>query len=338
MSSLPDAQLAVIGRNIDRLVTVEARISDYSRGVIANLHAAACEAQGGGPLSMLGARAILRELGPGKCVFITTGAGDPRFLPAGETDGPPGVAALALAIHMATGAAPILLTEAAFVENLAATALAIGLGLRDGEVALTTPYTTAVLPLAADDAAPAEAERYLSRFKPAMVIAIEKIGPNPEGIAHTASGKPAAADRARAEVLFDLAAAAKIPSLGIGDNGNEIGFGKILDAVRRYKPHGDRLGTRVATDVLVAANTSNWGAYAIEAALAALLGRPEIMHTPELERRMLEACVAAHGVDGSTGRHIMAVDGMPAEVHYGLVAMLGCIVRNGLVEGFKRAF
>ena len=103
------AQLALIGRNIDRLVTVEARISPTSRNVIANLHEAACAAQGGGPLSMLAAQQILKNLGPGKAVFITTGAGDPRFLPAGETDGPPGVAALALAIHAATGAVPLLL-------------------------------------------------------------------------------------------------------------------------------------------------------------------------------------------------------------------------------------
>ncbi len=105
------AQLALIGRHIDRLVTVEARISPTSRNVIVNLYEAACAAQGGGPLSMLAAQQIVKHLGPGKTVFLTTGAGDPRFLPAGETDGPPGVAALALAIHAATGAMPLLFTE-----------------------------------------------------------------------------------------------------------------------------------------------------------------------------------------------------------------------------------
>jgi hypothetical protein len=34
----------------------------------------------------------------------------------------------------------------------------------------------------------------------------------------------------------------------------------------------------------------------------------------------------------------MQVDGMPAEVSYAIVTMLGCIVRNGLLTGFKRAF
>jgi hypothetical protein len=336
--AVDDKQLGVIGDNIDRLVTVEARISGSSRGVIAHLYGAARSAQGGGPLSMLAARQIVGNLAPGRTVFLTTGAGDPRFMPAGETDGPPGVAALALAVHLATGAVPILLTEAPFVENLSATALAAGLGLRPPEVALTTAFMTCVLPLAHDETAEAQAKDYLDRFKPAMLISIEKLGPNPDGIAHSSTGTPTASTRARAEVLFDLAASRRIPSLGIGDNGNEIGFGLIIDAVRQYKPNGERLATRVKTDVLFPANTSNWGAYAVEAALAVITGRPEIMHGADIERRMIEACVTTHGVDGSTGRHVMAVDGMPAEVHTAIVTMLNCIVRNGLVEPFRRAF
>lgn len=331
-------QLDLIGRHIDRLVTVEARISPNSRNVIVHLYEAACAAQGGGPLSMLAARQVLQHLGPGKVVFLTTGAGDPRFLPAGETDGPPGVAALALAIHAATGAVPILLTEAPFCENLAATTLAVGLGIRPTEHALNTAYTTAVLPLAHDESAEQQAASYLDTFQPAMVISIEKIGPNKHGFAHTSTGTPTAADRARAECLFDEATRRGIPSLGIGDNGNELGFGLIADAVAKYKPNGERLCTRVKTDVLVPANTSNWGAYAVEAALAALVGKPELMHSAETERRMIEACVTAHGVDGSTGRHTLQVDGMPVDASCAIVTMLGCIVRNGLVSGFKRAF
>jgi hypothetical protein len=337
-SSTTAEQLALMGRHIDRLVTVEARISPTSRNVIVHLYEAACAAQGGGPLSMLAAQQILTNLGPGKTVFLTTGAGDPRFLPAGETDGPPGVAALALAIHAATGAVPLLFTEAPFCANLAATTLAAGLGIRDPQYALTTGYTTSVLPLAHDDTAEKQAALYLDTYKPAMVISIEKLGPNPQGIAHTSTGTPTAGDRARAECLFDEAAARGIPSLGIGDNGNELGFGLIADAVAKYKPNGARLCTRVKTDVLIPANTSNWGAYAVEAALAALVGKPEIMHSAEIERRMIEACVDTHAADGSTGRHILQVDGMPADVSCAVVTMLGCIVRNGLVTGFKRAF
>lgn len=287
---------------------------------------------------MLAARRILDTLSPGKVVFIVTGAGDPDFLPAGETDGPPGVAALALAIHTATAALPILLTRAAFVANVAATALACGLGIRSPDALHRVPFSAAVLPVAAGDAAEQQALDYVEQFDPAMMISIEKLGPNPDGIACSSTGTPTSAERGRAECLFDLAAARGIPTLGIGDNGNEIGFGLIRDAVAQYKPNGARLGTRVATDVLVPANTSNWGAYAVEAALAVLLDRPALMHGPEIERRMIEACVDADGVDGSTGRHVLAVDGMPMEMSCAVVTLLGGIVRNGLVRGFKRGF
>ena len=201
-----------------------------------------------------------------------------------------------------------------------------------------TPYATTILPIAADASAAGQAAGYLERFKPSLLIAVEKSGPGRDGIAYRASGNPSAPTRGHAEHLFDQAAAAELPSLGIGDNGNEIGYGLIEDAVRRHKPAGEKLATRVATTVLVAANTSNWGAYAVCAAIAALSGRAELFHDAAMERRMLEACVAANGADGSTGRHILAVDGTPGEVQYAIVTMMGAIVRNGLITGYKRPF
>ena len=325
-------------RNLDRLMTVEARISDYSRGVIQHLYAAACEAQGGGPLSLLAARLVLQHARAGQPVFIATGAGDARFMPAGETDGPLGACALAWTIHAATGAVPILLTETMFQANLTATALAASLGVRDPELAMQTPYATTILPIAADDGAAEQARGYLDRFQPTLLIAVEKSGPSRDGTAYRASGNPSPPTRGRTEHLFDQAAARGIASIGIGDNGNEIGYGKIEEAVRTHKPRGDKLATRVATDVLVAANTSNWGAYAVCAAIAAVLDRPEVFHDAAMERRMLEACVAANGADGSTGRHVLAVDGTPAEVQYAIVTLMGTIVRNGLLKGYKRPF
>ena len=47
----------------------------------------------------------------GDCVYIVTGAGIAPALPSGETDGPPGAAALARALILALGARPLLVTE-----------------------------------------------------------------------------------------------------------------------------------------------------------------------------------------------------------------------------------
>jgi len=40
----------------------------------------------------------------------------------------------------------------------------------------------------------------------------------------------------RLDHILDTARAARIPTISIGDNGNEMGLGTIEDAVRKYQP------------------------------------------------------------------------------------------------------
>jgi thiamine pyrophosphate-dependent acetolactate synthase large subunit-like protein len=69
-------------------------------------------------------------------------------------------------------------------------------------------------------------------------------------------------------------------TVGIGDGGNEIGMGNIYDTVRKVVPYGDQckcpakcgIADSTLVDVTVVATVSNWGAYGIEACLAALSG------------------------------------------------------------------
>jgi hypothetical protein len=332
----PHANLENLCRNLDRLMTVEARISDYSRGAICKLYEAALAAQGG-PLTLLAARHVLAAAQPGRVALVVTGAGGHKHMPHGETDGPLGAVVLARAIHEATGAVPVLLTDHHSRESLEATALAAGLGIRTLDVAKEVAFTTHVLTLGPGEPDEPGAAALMDALDPCVMCSVERLGPAPDGIAYNASGNPAAAVRAHTERLFDLAASRGIPSLGIGDNGNEIGFGRIYQAVVAHKAYGERLATRVATDVLVPANTSNWGAYAVVAAMAALLRTPDLAHDPATERRILDANIAKGSADGSTGRNIDAVDGMPGHVSVSFVDMMRCIVRNGLVT-HKRAF
>ena len=61
-------------------------------------------------------------------------------------------------------------------------------------------------------------------------------------------------------------------------------------------------------DVTVVATVSNWGAYGIQATLAAVTRNRDIIHVPALEQRMLHACTEAGGVDGrrpSQGRAVL---------------------------------
>lgn len=329
----PHANLENMCRNLDRLMTVEARLSETSRDTIAKLYDAAVAKQGG-PLSLLAARLILTHAKPGRVALVVTGAGGHDFMPNGETDGPLGAVVLARAIHEATGAVPILLTDHHSRDSLEKTALAAGLGIRSLDVVPKVAFTTHVVTLPPGEV---DAAALFEQLDPTLLCSVERLGPAKDGIAYNATGNPAAAKRAKVESLFDLGAERGIATFGTGDNGNEIGFGLIHDAVVAHKTYGGKLATRVATDVLLPANTSNWGAYAVVAAMAAVLRRPEIAHDPETEARILATNVAAHSAEGSTGRHIYGVDGMPGDVSVSFVNFMRCIVTNGL-RTYRRGF
>lgn len=112
-------------------------------------------------------------------------------------------------------------------------------------------------------------------------------------------------------------------------------MGRIKETVRREIPYGDRCqcpcGQGIApeqpVDALVVAAVSNWGAYAVAAALATLKEQ-HWPHDPASERRILEATAAAGLCDGPTGWVGPTVDGMPLEVHQAVVALLDETVRK----------
>jgi D-glutamate cyclase len=344
ISTAAEPHVAQIGELLDRLMTLDIRPKGR-HGVLPKLYEAARE-RAGGPLSLAAAALLERAATRGSTVILTTGAGHPDFLPSGETDGPPGIVAIAAVLSIGMGAVPVLVTEAEFVDNLRTTALAGGLGVRDYEVACRVPFTCSVVPFPCDDTAERVAQEYISRFSPVALVSCEKIGPNLEGVAHYASGVAMAPGRARVEALFDLAADARIPSVGIGDNGNEIGCGLILDAVRQHKAHGrvcrcpcgGGLATRVPTDVLVMGNNSNWAAYAVAACLAALVGRPDLIRDPETELRVLEGCAMSGAADGANGRATDSVDGTPGAVSASMQLLMRTVVTLCAAEPYQRPF
>ena len=71
------------------------------------------------------------------------------------------------------------------------------------------------------------------------------------------------------------------------------------------------MGTSVGTDTLVVATIANWGAYAIEACLAAALHLPEALHSLAVERRVIDAAARAGLIDPTSGMAHGWVDGTP---------------------------
>ena len=105
--------------------------------------------------------------------------------------------------------------------------------------------------------------------------------------------------------------------VGIGDGGNEIGMGRFSreELLKRISgPHVDRVPCRISADATIVAGVSNWGAYALAAAIAVQYGRVDLLerHTAESQRQLLERIVNEAGaVDGVTRKSEPTVDGLP---------------------------
>lgn len=329
----------IIGENIDRLCTVEMRPQGMPRGKIHRLYEAARRRQDGRPLTLLAAEKLRAAVKPGDYVILATGAGVAPWMPAGETDGPVGIAALGRALMLGLGARPIFVTESHSVASLRAPVVAAGMSVVEPKIAAARTGAAIVMDYAKDDReAQAQAKRMLADFRPAAVIASEKLAPNAKGEIHSIRGVNMTAEHAKIHHLFELASSSGIPTVGIADGGNEVGCGLIYEDTRTIMEYGascqcpcrDGMATTVRTDVLVLASVSNFGAYGVCAMLGYLIGNPELLHDPDTHWRMLEANVREGGSDGMTGRPLMKEDGISVEVCQGLVRQLRELVSTGL--------
>lgn len=161
------------------------------------------------------------------------------------------------------------------------------------------------------------------------VVAVERAGAASDGHAYTMRARSIAHLVAPLEVLMGhsamsrgesatTAAAARgfkfgCGTTGIGDGGNEVGMGKLLDTVREDVPLGDTIACVTPADNLIAAAVSNWGAYALVAAVATVTGDASLVPTDEEEHAVMRALVDAGIADGVTGVVGSTVDGLPFE-------------------------
>ena len=293
--------------------------------------------RGKGPLSQQAVE-HLASVTRGDCVFIITGSLSraqvtPRIA---ENDGPLGAAAIARALSIGRGAIPVLLTDEPIRERVAAVAGYAGCNVltpEEAAIAAALPRATTMVTSASIsatcDLAEHESGALLERFQPKAVISIERAGWTADGTYRNALGQDYSEGRARLDHVVELAQASGIPTIGIGDGGNEIGMGAVKAAVHAHVPHGPVLCAEVATDVLIPAGVSNWGGYAIAAALAISDGNADLAHTPDRERRLLEAAPGLGLIDGTTGRTDPTGDGMPMSVHLAVSELLLQLVRRG---------
>ena len=326
-SGFEDISFASVFESIDQLVTTEIRLRWMVRGVIPKLYRAARGE--GGPITMDIANDILAAIESGKKKFaIITGVYNDERFPVGESDGPYGAIVLGKALEL-LGAEVIQLCEPEVAEPMEQ--LRQVLELKSNEA----------VPLnRTDDAANAKYAEELD-----AVIFTEKIGPSVKGIYHYATGTPRDGDDSPLDGFCDAMLTDDKLSIGVGDFGNEYGFGKILEQARKILPTGssckcpenEGIVCRYATKHLLPSSVSNIGCYGIVSALAMASGRLDILHTPELERALICRGAEVGLIDGGLGKRNHRVDGIPMHGMEAIVDLFAVIPRQ-YYEGDYRGY
>lgn len=203
---------------------------------------------------------------------------------SGETDGPPGV-------------------------------LAIGHALRGLNIQVHYVTDAPNLPLfQAIGATPATVyhQTLLEEIGPDVLISIERPGRATDGHYYSMRGQDISPHTAPIDEMFLQGPSAKLPTVAIGDGGNEIGMGNVKELVMRDVNHGERIASVVKADHLIVAGVSNFGGYALAGALSVLTGQ-DLMPTPHQAAEAVRACADAGGHCGQTFVNAPMVDGLPLE-------------------------
>jgi hypothetical protein len=331
----------IVARNIERLCTVEMRPLGMPRGFIHKLNAI-IENKYGSPSTLLAAKQIIERANKNDNIIISTGAGIVPWVAKGETDGPLGAAALGNVLNKGLALKPIFIAEELNFDPIEASCDVLGLKISDYEIFKKKERTAFIRSFPYGDVESQKAaQEILDEYQPSMIITLEKLSPNEKGIIHTVRGFDHTNSHAKVHHLINQAMDRNILTIGIGDGGNEIGFGVINKEVKDIVvPFGRKcqcpcqagIAAVTKTDFLIVAAVSNWGAYGLEACLAGLLKDPDLLHSSASEQRMLEACAKVGGTDALYLKQMQRVDGIPSEVNQSIITILREIVLKGLEE------
>ncbi len=329
--------LDMVGEAVDRLITIEAKNHGMPHGILLPMYLAARKAAGDKPVTMAAAKGLQKALGKGDVVFIMTGAGYEPTMPKGESDGPPGAASLARILYRGLWCVPVFVNETCHADPIIASSEAAGLMVKPFEQARDR-HLGAAIENAPEDQSQIKSwiQEIFAKYKPKAVVAAERLGAGKNGLIHTATALPLTGPKAKFQGCIDIGGVMTeankrgLFTVGIGDHGNELGFGTIWSTVAKVMPKGKDMATVVKSDIVIPAMMSNWGCYGIEACLAYLLKKPQLIHSPEMEKRIVQACLAAGGLEAMYCTTEFLVDGLDGETSMACMQFLSNIVRKNL--------
>jgi hypothetical protein len=169
-----------------------------------------------------------------------------------------------------------------------------------------------------------------SRFEgaeraPDLFIYVERVGRAADGAYYDMRGE----DISPWAAPLDSYALSGSPVIAIGDGGNEVGMGSLIEPLAKLLPEYSRCLCVVASDVCIPADVSNWGAYAVVSALSLSIGE-WVGPSEEEDAGMMDALLEAGAVDGITKKKEKSVDGLGADAQLRIRSDLENLVRSEL--------
>lgn len=316
-----------VGQSLDDLMNLDPR----GYGVCKILYKAS-RAYAGRPTSINAALRMDNSITRGSLVYVFTGFVLLQHQKP-ETDGICGALQLCRAIIEAYEAVPVLIVPEECVKAAKAMAYVVGVHSYDGiEEARNLPFSIAIETFTKKiNEAPARTAELLAKGKPSMAIATECAGANAFGEYHNAAGDGITSLEAKSDVLWNELRKIGVPTLAIGDLGNEMGMGTLSEHISRYIPRAQKgscicgcnggLLAAASADAVVTATVSDWGAYAVCAALAFLHGNMAISPDENLVRETI-ITASRNGMVDMTGRLTPGVDGFNVDFNAMLAGLM----------------
>ena len=229
-------------------------------------------------------------------VYILTG------FPVGtsfETDGPAGAMAL-YRLCRRHGSDPVILSDPAVVN------------------ALSGDFSCVNIPPGALEETRDAAAALYQKHPPSLVISIERPGAAADGRCYNMAGEDISGRCSQAEPYLSQA---NCPTIAIGDGGNELGMGNVLESLAslNIKPAISHCQELIVADV------SNWAAYALCGVTDWLAGITH--HVLTDIQSDLDYLVSKGAIDGVTGQATPTEDGFAAAEGQDLVETVQALLK-----------
>lgn len=232
-------------------------------------------------------------------IFIATG-----FYVAGhaETDGPPGALIISLALKK-LGYTPIILTDKYCLnlfEKYDIKVIYMDIKFKEGN---KFDFI----------------EKIIKEHEPKGMISIERCGINIENNYTNMRNISIKDHTAEIDLIFKKYYNI-IPTVGIGDGGNEIGMGNLEHIIKEKL---NLVPCKIKVDKLIISSVSNWGGYGLVAYLCKLTNNKNFFGTVEnTVKEYIKYIISLGCVDGITHENVEKIDGNDINLELNIIRSL----------------